>query len=135
MTNEAYFLISALLLLAALEVFLVWRRRRKLTKRDLSLVSKEWESIRSKIEKEPKHALIEADKLLDFVLKKRGFHGSLSEKLKTAEKFFSNIDDVWTAHKLRNRAVHEIGFDVMEQEIRKALSSYKKALWDLGVKL
>lgn len=134
MTIEAYFLISALLLLAALEVFFVWRRR-KLTKRDLSLVAKEWESIRSKIEREPKHALIEADKLLDFVLKKRGFQGSLGEKLKAAEKFFSNIDDVWTAHKLRNRAVHEIGFDVMEQEIRKALSSYKKALWDLGVKL
>lgn len=133
--SEIYFLILGVLLLVALEVFFVWRRRQKLTKRDFSLVSKEWESIRSKIEREPKHALIEADKLLDFVLKKRGFQGSLGEKLKTAEKFFSNIDDLWVAHKLRNRAVHEVGFDVNEHEVRKALSSYKKALWDLGVKL
>lgn len=134
MTNEVYFLILALLLLAALEIFFVWRRRR-FSKRDLEFLRGEWESIRAKLDREPKHALIEADKLLDFVLVRRGFTGSLGEKLKKAEKFFNNKDDIWAAHKLRNRAVHEVGFDVTEGEARKATSVYKRALWDLGVKI
>lgn len=132
--NEIYFLIFGVLLLAALEIFLVWRRRRKFSKRDLEFLRGEWESIRAKLDREPKHALIEADKLLDFVLVRRGFTGSLGEKLKKAEKFFNNKDDIWAAHKLRNRAVHEVGFEITEREAQKALSTYKKALWHLGIR-
>lgn len=133
---EIYFLIISIVLLILLEIFFIARRRKKkFSKRDLALVRCEWEAIRGKIERDPKHALIEVDKLLDFVLKKRGFEGSLGDKLKRAEKCFSHTDDVWTAHKLRNRCVHEVGFDITEREARKALSSYKQALWDLGIKL
>ncbi len=132
---ELYFLITAIAFLLGLEVFVLWRRRHGFAKRDRALVHNEWEAIRKKMERDPKHALVEADKLLDFVLKKKGFAGSLGDKLKHAEKWFSHLDDVWAAHKLRNRCVHEVGFDVTEGEARKALSQYKQALWDLGVKL
>lgn len=130
---EIYIFISAVVFLLIIELFIVFRRK-KFSKRDLEFLRGEWESIRAKLNREPKHALIEADKLLDFVLKKRGFQGSLGEKLKAAEKFFNNTDDLWAAHKLRNRAVHEVGFDVTEGEARKALSVYKQALWHLGIR-
>ncbi|MBI2638445.1 hypothetical protein HYW83_02540 [Candidatus Peregrinibacteria bacterium] len=132
---EFSLLLVAIVILLALEIYLIRRRKKKFSKRDLALVRSEWEAIRGKIERDPKHAIIEADKLLDFVLKKRGFSGSLGDKLQRAEKWFSHADDIWSAHKLRNRCVHEIGFDVTEGEARKALSQYKQALWDLGVKL
>lgn len=132
---EFAFLIVAIVILLSLEMYLIWRRKKKFSKRDFTLVRSEWEAIRNKIERDPKHALIEADKLLDFVLKKRGFEGSLGDKLKRAEKWFSRSEDIWVAHKLRNRCVHEVGFDVTETEARKAISHYKQAIWDLGVKL
>jgi hypothetical protein len=132
---EFAFLIVAIVLLLVLEMYLILRRKKKFSKRDRTLVCSEWEAIRGKVERDPKHALIEADTLLDFALKKRGFEGSLGDKLKRAEKWFSRVDDVWAAHKLRNRCVHEVGFNVTEGEARKALSSYKQAIWDLGVKL
>lgn len=132
---EFYFLIFGIAVLLALEIFLIWRRKRGFSKRDRALVHSEWGAIRKKTDRDPKHAVIEADKLLDFVLKKRGFEGSLGDKLQRAEKYFSHFDEVWTAHKLRNRCVHEVGFDITEGEARKALSQYKQALWDLGVKL
>lgn len=135
MNMEIYIFIGAVVLLIFVEIFLVLRRRKKFSKRELALIKTEWESIRNKISREPKHALIEADRLLDFVLKKRGYEGSLGDKLKSAVGIFTHGDDVWKAHKLRNRAVHEVGFAVTEGEARKALSSYKQALWDLGIRL
>lgn len=88
-----------------------------------------------KLSRNPKHALLEADKLLDFVLKKKGYQGTVADKLRKAEKAFSHKDHVWEAHKLRNRAAHEVGFEVTENETRKAISYIKQALWELGVKL
>lgn len=126
--------LCAVLLLIVIEGFIVFRRKKRFSPRDLSLVLLEWESIRSKSGRDPKHALIEADRLLDYVLKKRGYTGSLGEKMKKAEKVFTRRDDLWNAHRLRNRAVHEMGFDVTHQEAQKALSSFKQALWDMGIK-
>lgn len=128
-------LIIAVAFLVLIQVFLVWRRRKQISKRDIALAVSEWNSIREKVSREPKHALIEADKLLDFVLKKRGYTGSLADKMKSAEKVFSHADDLWRAHKLRNRSVHEIGFEISEQQARRAISFYKQALWDLGIKI
>lgn len=132
---QIYILLIAVVVLVILEVFLVWRKKGRFSKSDLSLIRGEWDSIRGKIVREPKYALIEADKLLDYVLKKSGYCGSLSEKLIKAEKIFHHIDDIWKMHKMRNRAAHEVGFTVHEEQVRRALSVYKQALWDLGIKL
>lgn len=127
-----FLIVSLPIALFLLEYFM--RRRRRISKRDLAFVAAEWESLRRRVEKEPRHAVLEADKLLDFVLKKRGYEGTLGEKLKKAEGEFLRIDDVWNAHKLRNSVAHEVGFEVTEQEARKALSAFKQALFDLGIK-
>ncbi len=131
----SYFLIAVILVLCLLEMFIIFRQRKQISKRDLALVVSQWRVILEQAEREPKHALVEADKLLDFVLKRRGYSGAMGDKLKKAGKIFSNADNVWSAHKLRNRVVHEVGFNASRDQAVQALGYFKKALWDLGVKI
>ena len=128
-------ILIAILAVGGAAIFLIQKRSKKFSRRERELIAREWESIGQKVDKEPKHALIEADKLLDFALKRKGYAGSLGDKLKAAHCLFTRSDEVWEAHKLRNRAAHEVGFSVNEEQARKAISSIKKALWDLGLPL
>lgn len=128
------FLIFIIILAVGLGLlFLISRIRQKLSPRDISLVQKEWRSLELKARTEPKQAVIEADKLLDFVLKRKGYNGSLGEKLKKAAPLFSNIDEVWDAHKMRNHIAHEVGFVLSSSQASRPLMSFKKALRDLGI--
>lgn len=90
------------------------RRRTGISEADKRYVSQK----RSEIEQmalseniyELKHAVIEADKLVDYVLKAKGYHGeTFADRLRSAE---SNIDHavyqrLWDAHKLRNQIAHQ----------------------------
>ena len=78
-------------------------------------------------------AVIDADKLLDEALKKRGFKGkTMGERLVSAQRTISNNDSVWYAHKLRNRLVHEPGVRLKKSEAQNALSGFRQGLKDLG---
>lgn len=133
---EPYILIFVVILLICLEIFFVLRKRRKrFSQKEIAFLVSEWESILKRVPVEPRYAILDADKLLDYVLKKRGYVGTLGEKLKKSEKCFSNINEIWNAHRLRNRVVHEVGFKVTEKEIRNALNIIRRGLVDLGVEL
>lgn len=78
-------------------------------------------------------AVIDADKLMDEVLRRRHFKGtSMGERLVSAQRSFSNNDDVWHAHKLRNRLVHETDVRIKQKDAKNALESFKQGLKDLG---
>lgn len=79
-------------------------------------------------------ALLSADKLLDYALRGLGFSGeTMAERLKPAKTRFSDYDGIWYAHKLRNRAVHDLENEVLSHEIKKAIKIYERALKDLRV--
>jgi hypothetical protein len=78
-------------------------------------------------------AVMEADKLLYEIMEKKGYKGSLGDKLKKAGPAFSNVNDVWAAHKLRNRLAHELGVGVSSEEALSALKKYERAYKDLGL--
>lgn len=103
---------------------------------DKQFVKKKWQEINETAAASGKHsryAVIEADKLLDHVLKIRGYPGeTMGERLKTAGKDFSYRDDVWSAHKLRNKLVHEADYEVNKRLIDRALNQFRQALKDLG---
>jgi hypothetical protein len=66
---------------------------------------------------------MEADKLLDYTLSKRGFAGeTLAEKLKKAQRFLSheNYNQLWSGHKIRNQVAHEHGINFSENQLRGA---------------
>jgi hypothetical protein len=61
---------------------------------------------------ELRHAVIEADKLINWVLKTKGYAGAtFADRLRSAEKDIPrNIyDGIWQGHKIRNQIAHEDG--------------------------
>ena len=105
----------------------------KLNDADIVYVKGHWFDILDIVEDDPVKAIVDADKVLDYVLTRNGFSGSLGEKLKAAAPRFSDLNGIWNAHKLRNRLVHEfIEIDIVE--IDRALKQFKKAFRNLGVK-
>jgi hypothetical protein len=78
-------------------------------------------------------AVLNADKLLDQALKERGVRGeTMGERMKTARESWSNANNVWTAHKLRNQIAHESDVQVSYDDARRALAGFKQALKDIG---
>jgi hypothetical protein len=103
---------------------------------DKELVQQRWTTIMQMSETGGpglKNSVIEADKLLDHVLKQRGYAGAtMADRLRRAEKRFTKINNVWSAHKLRNSLAHEVGFDLVPSQVKSALHDYERGLKDLG---
>lgn len=80
-------------------------------------------------------AIIEADKLLDEALRLAGFRGeNLGERLKkVTSNDLPNLNEIWEAHKLRNRLVHESDFKLNRATAERVLSIYSHALHELGI--
>lgn len=96
---------------------------------------KRWQEIQAllKTAEGQQLSIIEADKLLDDALKKLRFSGkTMGERLVSAQRNLSNPNNVWSAHKLRNRLVHETGLKVSQRQVRSALQAFRTALKDLG---
>jgi preprotein translocase subunit SecG len=74
-------------------------------------------------------AIIEADNMLDAMVKKMGYEGeNLGDRLKAAEHAdFESLDSAWDAHKMRNQIVHEgIGFEVTQEDAERVIKLYEK---------
>lgn len=78
-------------------------------------------------------AVLNADKLLDHALKERGLKGeTMGDRMKSAKDIFSSRNEVWAAHKLRNKIAHEPDVRVTYEAARHAIGSFKRALKDVG---
>ncbi len=76
-----------------------------------------------------KLAVIEADKLVDGVLKSMLIPGeTMGERLKAAQYSYPDIRNVWPAHKLRNQLVHDSTFEITSSQARRALKEFYAAL-------
>lgn len=82
-----------------------------------------------------KQAVTEADKLLDAALKELGFGGeTMGERLKSArQRLGKHNDSAWSAHKLRNKMVHEANYSPSKRQCSIALKNFKASLKQLGV--
>lgn len=78
-------------------------------------------------------AIVEADKLLDDILKRSHYKGkSTGERLVAAQHQLTDNETVWFGHKLRNRIVQENLRRPTKQDTLEALSGFRQALKDLG---
>jgi hypothetical protein len=80
-------------------------------------------------------AVLSADKLLDQALRESGVKGeTMGERLKNARDKFNKelLNQIWSAHKLRNQIAHEADSRVNVLGARRALATFKKALKELG---
>lgn len=81
-----------------------------------------------------KIAIIEADKLLDTVFKAMNVPGeTMGERLKAAGYRRPALRNVWTAHRVRNRLVHETDYELRDRDVRETLEDFKRALQELKV--
>jgi len=130
-----FFILSFLFVtfILALYVFAKSIFSKKLNSGDMAYVKGHWADIMNIVEDDPSKAIMDADKILDYVLTRHGFSGSLGEKLKLSAHKFSDLNGLWNAHKLRNKLAHEFE-EADEKEVKRALKQFKKAFKDLGVK-
>ena len=118
--------------LALLTFMVVARSRRGFSTEVKGKYLEHWKRIGSM---EGRQAVMEADKMLDELMTRRGYKGTLGEKLKKAGPAFTNVNNVWAAHKLRNRLAHELDAKITDSEAKTALNGYKLAFKDLGLKV
>lgn len=93
---------------------------------------KQWAKVLKKLEtgKEAdyKLAVIEADGLLNDILKKMGYKGETMAKIleQLDATILSNIDQIWEVHKIRNKIVHDPDYGLSLEQARKILGIYEK---------
>lgn len=101
--------------------------------------AKKWQDIAQKstshIESDRKLAVIEADKLIDDIVKRIGFKGKdMAERLKQVNSNqISNIEDIWRAHKIRNNLVHDPYFKLTQSDSNFVVRTYENTLKELGI--
>lgn len=120
--------------LLVLFVFLRKGRTKKFSAEELQYIRSHWIRIIDSCGVHPGQAVIDGDKLLAYALEKKGFYGSVADKLKASGPRFSDINGLWNAHKLRNKVAHELG-DISKDSAKSALVAFKRGLNDLGANL
>lgn len=129
--------LGAVLIIAGLLLAVITLTRRGPKQLDTDKYRSQWMSIESELRSDQSTsyslAVINADKLLDKALTERGFAGqTMGERMKAAQKVWTKPNDVWSAHKLRNKIAHDTDVKVSYNDARTALSRFKHALKDLG---
>ncbi|MDD3066210.1 MAG: hypothetical protein PHO48_00015 [Candidatus Gracilibacteria bacterium] len=132
-TAISIIVIFAILGLGVMVLMFIKKHKRRLSAGEMSFVRNQWRMLSSG--KNMRNSILEADKLIDYVLGKYGYTGSMGEKLKKAQRIFTDINAVWAAHKIRNRLAHELEFHPTKNDVDFVLASFGKALRDLEIEL
>jgi len=136
MDQMLIFFLAGILIIGALLFALITRSKKGVKKIDVEYYRVKCLEIENQLKpNEPSSfhlSILNADKLVDQVLKCRGAKGkTMGERMKNTT-LFSDKNGIWEAHKLRNRIAHEPDVNVTYNDARYALRSFKKALKDLG---
>lgn len=127
--------IAALIIIAVL-VFMLVSIRRRFTKNVNTIKTAErWQALQKNCatRKTWPMAIIEADDLLDDVLKNMHYKGKTTgERLVAAQHDMTSNDSVWFGHKMRNSIVGQDVRTLKKQDVLNALAGFRQALKDLG---
>ena len=131
------FFLAAVLVFAAILFGVISQTRRGPSSLDVDRYRTKWLAIEHQLNKdEPmtfQLSVLGADTLLDQALKEKGIQGTtMGERMKSMQQKWSNANNVWTAHKLRNQIAHEPDVKLSYDTARRALASFKQALKDVG---
>jgi hypothetical protein len=122
-----------------LKRFILWDVQEIMTYRPFGVrrIVKQWRKIKARLdtglESEYKLAIIEADSMLDDILRRMGFAGaSLGERLdKLTLASLPNLEETRKAHQIRNNIVHDPDYRLSLDESKSTLAIYEKALENL----
>ncbi|HDY73326.1 MAG TPA: hypothetical protein ENH86_02020 [Candidatus Jorgensenbacteria bacterium] len=114
------------------------RPKRAITLRD-EVFREHWQDILTKTETELtenyKLAIIEADALVDDVLKRLQYQGEhMADRLaRLSSQDFTSIDRLWKAHRMRNEIAHTPGFTISQEEAKRVLDDYQSFFHEVGL--
>ena len=96
-----------------------------------------WQKIVKKTEsgqeRDYKFAIIEADDFLNKLLESKGFKGEDFDALaRAAKKILPNVDDVISAHEIRNNVVYDSDYKLDSEEAKNVLADYEKAIKNIS---
>lgn len=79
-----------------------------------------------------RQAVIEADIMLEEVLRQAGYEGAtIGDRLKTAR--FDSLDDAWEAHKVRNEIAHQgSAFRLDDNVAYRTIKKYERVFKEFG---
>jgi len=95
---------------------------------------KKWDAIKAKLksdnESDWKVAIIEADNLIDDLLKRLGYKGeNMGERLeKIVPGQIENLEGLKAAHDFRNQIIHEEGLKLTQEKAKEILDIYEEFL-------
>jgi len=116
---------------------LLWwvTRTKNLSEKERSIILRKWKEVEALMEeKKYKEAVLEADKALDFAMRKMHLAGeAFAQRFRKAEKLIgSRQGGVWAAHKMRNQLVHDIDFNITVGKADGAVAAFHRALKKLN---
>jgi len=137
MDQTFIFTFAAIIIVGALLFAVIGLNKRGRKNLDVDHYRVKWLAIEQQLKRDEvasySLAVLNADKLLDHALKERGLKGeTMGDRLKAAKDIFSSRNDVWAAHKLRNKIAHEPDVRVTYEAARHAIGNFKRALKDIG---
>ena len=96
-------------------------------------INSRWKKIIKRIEagseNEYKLAIVEADDFLNQILENNGAEGETFEELvNSSKKIIPNINDILSAHIIRNSVVHNPDYELDIDSAKKILSDYEKVI-------
>lgn len=137
MDQSIIFFFAGIIIVAGVLFALISLTRKSGRQLDVDRYRVKWLSIEQQLQKDQVASfhlsVLNADKLLDQALKDKGAKGNtIAERLKVSSQILTRRNDVWSAHKLRNRIAHEPDVNVTYEAARTALAGFKQALKDIG---
>jgi len=103
------------------------------------IVTEKWTGVKAMLKEggpaNYRQAIMEGDKLVDMILRSRVEGQTMGDRLKNSKRLFTRhtYDQLWTAHKIRNKVAHEADFEGLSSDARLAVRNYEKALKELRV--
>lgn len=137
MDQSIIFLFASIIIVGGLMIAAIGLRKKGTKYLNVEYYRVKWLEIEQQLKRDEPSTfhlvVLNADKLLNHALEQRGFKGqNMGERMKNANKTFSNNNAVWSAHKLRNQIAHEPDVRVTYDSAKAALGGFRQALKDLG---
>ena len=131
------FFLASVLIIAAILFAVISLTKKGPKTLDVDKYRTRWMTIEQQLKRDEQSSyhmsVLNADSLLDQALKEKGVQGAtMGERMKLLQKTWSNANNVWTAHKLRNQIAHEPNVQLDYDGTRRALAAFKQALKDVG---
>jgi len=99
--------------------------------------SQQWEEIKERLKKGDeanlKLAIIEADSLMDDILKRMGLPGAtFEERLKQIEvQEIKSVENIWATHQIRDKIIQTPDFHITQEEAEAAVGNIEEVLKEL----